>query len=97
MKSNMHFTNIACGSRFSAVAVVTTDPQRQQQIDELWILGEKGSGQDAEEIKYIVLHPSGLKDMKCSNDQILLLMNDGQIFALDKNKDFEMRPVQFFS
>ena len=45
----------------------------------------------------MVLHPSGLKDLKCSNDHIVILMNDGQTFALDRSKNFEMRPLTFFS
>jgi hypothetical protein len=100
MNANMQYTAIACGSRFSVIGVTTysgrgeTNSDTNQKIEELWILGDQSQSNGA--IKQVMLPRSGLKDLKCSNDHILILMHDGQAFALDRNKQFEMRPLTFF-
>ena len=67
----MSVTKIACGARFSAIAVATFSgsEQGQYQHEELWVLGDTASHcKTATSILKIALPNSGLKDMRCSND-----------------------------
>ena len=100
LRGTMAIFKIACGARFSAVAVASYAgaEQRQRRHEELWVLGDtmdhsKNSG----EILKIALPKAGLKDLRCSNDQMVALMNDGQIFGLDRASNFSLRPLGFFS
>ena len=96
----MAIFKIACGARFSAVAVASyaEAEQEQHRHEELWVLGDTMNHfKSSSEMLKIVLPKVGLKDLRCSNDQMVALMNDRQVFGLDRASDFSLRPLGFFS
>lgn len=67
----MSIFKIACGARFSVIAVASLSgtQQKQRKHEELWVLGDtRAHSSTSDEILRTTLPESGLKDLRCSDD-----------------------------
>lgn len=81
-----------------AVSTMGGWDQPQGKRDELWVFGEQACEYQAQEqINVIPLPQGGLKDLRCSNDQVIALMSSGQVFGFDRRSGFSTKALTFFT